>query len=154
MTVDAELFQAVVSRKPDSLTDLHNRLEALAGFASLEAATSLSAANKRIANILKSADEEISGDINTDLFAEDAERELYAAVNAMLDAHQSDLAAGDYASALQRLAGLRDPVDQFFDQVMVMSDDPSQRSNRLLLLEQLRRLFLDIADISALPARN
>jgi glycyl-tRNA synthetase beta chain len=154
LEVNAELFHAVRSRNPASLLDLHHRLNALVEFARLDAATSLSAANKRIANILKSADTRITGDVDTGLFAEDAERQLFSAVSDMLDEHRSDLAASDYASALQRLANLRDPVDQFFEQVMVMTDDEGQRNNRLLLLSQLRKLFLDIADISALPAKS
>jgi glycyl-tRNA synthetase beta chain len=152
VAANAELFQAVRARRPESLLDLHHRIEALAGFARLDAATSLAAANKRIANILKSADEELAGEINAELFEEDAERDLYSAVNTLLAEHESDLAKGDYSSALKRLAGLREPVDRFFDQVMVMTDDPGQRSNRLLLLNQLHLMFLDIADISALPA--
>jgi glycyl-tRNA synthetase beta chain len=92
--------------------------------------------------------------VDPSLFAEDAERELHSAVHGILAAHNSDLAARDYASALSRLAALRTPVDSFFDTVMVMADDTKQRNNRLAQLSQLRKLFLDIADISALPPQN
>jgi glycyl-tRNA synthetase beta chain len=152
--VSAELFNAVQSRAPASLTDLHQRLCALAGFMQLDAASSLAAANKRIANILKSADATDSNSIKEHLFADDEERKLYSALNKILAPHRSDLDARNYAGALNRLASLRAPVDSFFDNVMVMADDEQLRENRLALLNVLRGLFLDIADISALPTKT
>ncbi len=150
-SVSTELFNAVQSRAPASLTDLHQRLCALADFMQLDAASSLAAANKRIANILKSTDATDSAPVKETLFANDEERKLYSALSEILAPHRRDLDARDYASALNRLASLRAPVDSFFDNVMVMSDDEQLRENRLALLNVLRGLFLDIADISALP---
>ena len=153
-SVSTELFNAVQSRAPASLTDLHQRLCALADFMQLDAASSLAAANKRIANILKSANTTGSASVKDNLFADDEERKLYSALSEILAPHRRDLDARDYASALNRLASLRAPVDSFFDNVMVMSDDEQLRENRLALLNVLRGLFLDIADISALPTKT
>ena len=133
---------------------MQQRLHALADFTQLDAADSLAAANKRIANILKSADQSVDAEVDPNLFAEEAERELHSAVHEILAEHNNDLAARDYSSALNRLATLRTPVDSFFDTVMVMADDEKQRNNRLAQLSQLRKLFLDIADISALPSQT
>ena len=149
-----ELFLAVRDRKPNSLVDLHERVCALNQFMQLDAADSLAAANKRIANILKSADVSSETKINVQLFAEDEERNLHGAVQEILSAHEQDLVTRNYASALGRLAELRTPVDKYFDKVMVMADDDDQRMNRLAQLVELRSLFLDIADISGLRTHN
>ena len=80
----------------------------------------------------------------------DEEKQLHAAVIALVPEHESDLANRNYESALQRLAALREPVDGYFDQVMVMTEDEQVRANRLAQLGQLRSLFLDVADISCI----
>lgn len=149
--VTPELFESVRARAPASALDFHERLKAVRSFMTLGEAQSLTAANKRIANILKGAAAETFGAIDPSLFEDDAERRLQSAVSGLTASHREDLAARRYADALRRLAGLREPVDQFFDAVMVMAPDAAQRRNRLALLQCLRDLFLDVADLSAIP---
>jgi glycyl-tRNA synthetase beta chain len=148
--ITPEMFEAVRNRTPASLLDFHQRLGAVQRFMMLESAVSLAAANKRIANILKKAESAATLPVNESLFDADEEKQLYAAVVALVPEHESDLANRNYESALQRLAALREPVDGYFDQVMVMADDDQVRANRLAQLGQLRSLFLDVADISCL----
>lgn len=156
--ISPEMFEAVRSRAPASPLDFQERLLAVHQFMSLDAASSLAAANKRIANILKKAEkgsDKFAGNpVVAELFDADEERALYKAVEAVLPGHQTDLAARNYADVLVRLAELRNPVDGYFDQVMVMSEDDKQRANRLAQLGQLRELFLDVADISCIPTSS
>jgi glycyl-tRNA synthetase beta chain len=151
--ISAEIFEAVLNRRPASPLDFHQRLQAVFNFTKLDAAASLAAANKRIANILKKVDDTQTRQVVAELFSEQEERTLHMAVTSILDGHQADLDNRNYESALQRLAALRDPVDRYFDEVMVMSEDQNQRANRLAQLQQLRTLFLDVADISGIPGR-
>ncbi len=116
----------------------------LAGFAESEKGQAVAAANKRIANILKKAGT-VPADVDPALLAEPAEKALYAA---LLEAE--DRFPDEPAGQLERLAGLREPVDRFFDEVLVMAEDPAVRANRLALLARLRRLFLHLADVSQL----
>ena len=145
-----ETFDAVLARQPRSLVDFDRRLAAVQKFLQLEQAESLAAANKRIANILRQAGDPEGLAVATGLLAEDAERALYEGLGRARDALLPLLESRDYAGALVRLAELREPVDRFFDDVMVMADDEAVRRNRLALLGALRALFLDIADISRL----
>jgi len=149
--ITAEIFESVRSRAPTSLLDFHQRLGAVQRFMALDSAESLAAANKRIANILKKADT-TSGDINESLFDAQEEKQLHSAVLTLLPEHEADLASRNYEAALERLAALRAPVDGYFDQVMVMADDEQVRANRLAQLEQLRGLFLGVADISCIQS--
>lgn len=155
--ITSDMFEAVRTRRPPSLVDFRDRLVAVADFMTLEPAVSLAAANKRTANILKKSgvvyDESAPLDIT--LLHDDAERVLYHAMQSA----QKDVAPlvekRSYAEALRRLSELRTPVDAFFDDVMVMTDDAAVRANRLTLLAELRALFFDIADISRLiPAQD
>ncbi|MCP4090897.1 MAG: glycine--tRNA ligase subunit beta [Gammaproteobacteria bacterium] len=148
--ITAEMFEAVRNRAPASPLDFHQRLAAVQQFMGLEAATSLAAANKRIANILKKADVGLTKNIDESLFDIKEEQLLYNAVTALQPDHQADLTNRNYSRVLQRLADLHSPVDGYFDQVMVMDENKQRRSNRLAQLEQLRSLFLDVADISCL----
>jgi len=150
--ISTEMFDAVKIRKPQSPLDIHQRLLAVQQFVAMDEADSLAAANKRIANILRKAGDTPAQPVLTDLFEADAESALYAATLELIKAHKQDLEKREYATALQRLAGLRAQVDAYFDEVMVMTDDKKQRSNRLAQLNQLRNLFLDVADISCIPA--
>jgi len=152
-SVSAEMFAAVAARQPSSLLDFHARLSAVRNFMQHESAASLAAANKRIANILRKADAELSSadgslSVNLKIFEAQAETTLHDAITQLSDSHARDLAERNYESLLIRLAGLREPVDSYFDEVMVMADDTAQRENRLAQLGQLRKLFLDVADIS------
>lgn len=150
--VSAEMFEAVRVRTPASALDFHARLLAVRDFMSMSEARSLAVANKRIANILRGVAEELPADVQPRLFEAAEEHALYNALTALLPRHHSTLAAREYADALRRLASLRDPVDAFFTSVMVMTEDTERRRNRLALLHQLRCLFLDVADLSCLPA--
>lgn len=148
--ITAEVFESVRVRRPASLLDFDARLTAVAAFLELEPAASLAAANKRIANILRQAGKIDFGAVDAALLENEAETELYQALK---DAEQTVtplVAERAYTEALQRLAGLREPVDRFFDDVMVMTDNEAARRNRLSLLARLRALFLGIADVSRL----
>jgi len=149
--ISPEMFEAVRSRAPTSPLDFQERLLAVHHFMSLEAASSLAAANKRIANLLKKTKETNNSSVNEALFDIQEEKGLHKAVTALLPDHQAALAKRDYASVFRRLAELREPIDSYFDQVMVLTDDEKLRANRLAQLGQLRGLFLDIADISGIP---
>jgi len=145
-----ETFDAVLARSPSSLVDFDRRLGAVQAFINLDAAASLAAANKRIANILRQAEGEDTGAVTEQLLSDDAERALWKSLGETTDVVRPLLAAHDYTRALTALAELRAPIDLFFDDVMVMTDDDATRNNRLALLTELRALFLDIADISRL----
>jgi glycyl-tRNA synthetase beta chain len=148
--LDTETFDAVMARQPASLVDFELRLHAVQAFLGLDEAQSLASANKRIANILRQAEITETTDIDESLLEQGAERALYDALVSAEVTVRPLLEERDYTRALQKLAGLREPVDRFFDDVMVMADDDTVRSNRLALLAGLRALFLDVADLSRL----
>jgi glycyl-tRNA synthetase beta chain len=145
-----ETFDAVLARAPTSLVDFDRRLEAVQAFIALEPAASLAAANKRVANILRKAEVVSVGEVRRKLLSEPAETALAEAVAEATATVTPMLEARQYTEALSALASLRGPVDQFFDDVMVMAEDKATRNNRLALLSQMRALFLDVADISRL----
>ncbi len=145
-----ETFEAVMLRQPTSLLDFDRRLAAVQTFAHLEQAESLAAANKRIANILHKAGGAASLRVDKKLLQDDAELALFSALESVRQKVEPLLAVRGYAEVLNELADLRDPIDRFFDDVMVMDDNESVRNNRLALLNELRALFLDVADISRL----
>ncbi|WP_188008963.1 glycine--tRNA ligase subunit beta [Grimontia hollisae] len=147
-SVDA--IQAVLAMRPTQPADFDKRVKAVTHFRSLDAAESLAAANKRVGNILAKFDGELSDTINSELLVEDAEKALADKVTAMVDALAPVFAAGDYQTALTQLAELREPVDTFFDNVMVMAEDEALKANRLALLNTLRSQFMNVADISLL----
>jgi len=146
-----EMFDAVLATKPSSPLDFDARLKALRAFLDLPEATSLAAANKRIANILRKAGELQSRAVEVEALKDPAEVRLFDAMRSLEEAVATALAQREYANALGRLAQLRPPVDAFFEQVMVMDEDPRLRANRLALLAQLHGLFIGIADLSRLP---
>ena len=133
-------------------------MDAVQSFRALPEAASLAAANKRIANILRQVDEINPGaprrrsEVDPALFTEPAEGSLAARVSEVAPGVEELLARGDYAEAMATLAGLREGVDDFFDRVQVMTDDPAVRGNRLALLARIGDLFLETADISRLQA--
>jgi glycyl-tRNA synthetase beta chain len=145
-----ETFDAVMARQPASLVDFDRRLAAVQTFARLEQAESLAAANKRIANILRKAGDPEGLEIKKKRLEEGAEMALFNALGNAREKVAPMLRERRYAQVLNELADLRDPVDRFFDDVMVMADDEAVRNNRLALLGDLRALFLDVADISRL----
>ncbi|MUL16774.1 glycine--tRNA ligase subunit beta [Aliivibrio fischeri] len=145
-----DIIQAVLARRPTKPADFDKRVKAVSHFRELDAAESLAAANKRVGNILAKFDGELAQEIDLALLQEDAEKALAEKVEILAEALEPVFAAGNYQEALSRLAELREPVDAFFDNVMVMADDEALKTNRLTLLNKLRNLFLDIADISLL----
>ena len=145
-----ETFDAVMVRQPASLVDFDRRLAAVQTFARLDQAASLAAANKRIANILRKAGDPEDLSIKSKLFELDAEHALHTTLENAREKVGPMLEQRRYAEILNELADLRDPVDRFFDDVMVMAEDDAVRENRLALLGELRGLFLDVADISRL----
>ena len=150
--VSAEMFESVRVRAPASPLDFHARMQAVRSFLSMAEAEGLAVANKRIANILKGVSDAVPERVDPALFDAREERRLQETLDGLLPLHRSAVASRRYAEVLRHLAALRDPVDEFFTAVMVMTDDTARRRNRLALLQQLRRLFLDVADLSCLPA--
>ncbi|UXI68614.1 glycine--tRNA ligase subunit beta [Tahibacter amnicola] len=147
-----DLFEAVRALAPGDLSDFDARLRAVGEFARLPEAAALAAANKRIGNILRQAGQVEFGQIQTNLLGTGAESGLHDALVNAQAATAPLIADRTYVAVLKRLAELRDPVDAFFNDVMVMADDAAVRQNRLTLLAQLRQLFLHVADISVLQA--
>lgn len=147
LTID--VIQAVQALDPASPLDFDARVKAVSHFKTLPEAQALAAANKRVANIL-AKETNVSSHVDVNLLSEQAEKNLYQALQAITPIVNPLLQARDYTPALTELAALRAPIDAFFDGVMVMADDASVRQNRLGLLAQLRALFMSVADISVL----
>ncbi|KJF97594.1 glycine--tRNA ligase subunit beta [Photobacterium leiognathi] len=145
-----DVIQAVLAMHPTQPADFDKRVKAVSHFRELDAAESLAAANKRVGNILAKFDGELPTTVDNSLLVEAAEKELAEKVTAVVTALEPVFAAGDYQTALTELASLREPVDAFFDNVMVMADDEKLKVNRLALLNLLRNQFLKVADISLL----
>jgi glycyl-tRNA synthetase beta chain len=149
----AQEVDAVLSVRPQRLSAIPKRLAAVRAFAALPEAASLAAANKRVGNILKKEGIGANVDaVNSKLMKEPAEQALHHALSKIAPKADAAFAAGDYAASLQALAALRVPVDDFFDNVMVNSEDASLRANRLALLSQLHQAMNRVADISKLAA--
>ncbi|OHX19076.1 glycine--tRNA ligase subunit beta [Chromobacterium sphagni] len=142
-------IDAVLAQAPSRLSEVRAVLAAVAQFKALPEAAALAAANKRVKNILKKAEGGITA-VNPALFAEDAERALFDAVETLAPAVDAKFAAHDFAAALAQLSSLKAPVDAFFDGVMVMAEDAAVRANRIALLARLAELFNRVADISLL----
>ena len=151
VAITTEMFDAVRASEPVSPLDFGARLQALGRFLALPEAASLTAANKRISNILRKAEPGTGGAVDTGTLRESAEKALHEALAAVVVDTDRALAKRDYATALARLATLRPAVDGFFDTVMVNAEDQNLRRNRLALLAALRRQFTRIADLSCLP---
>jgi glycyl-tRNA synthetase beta chain len=145
-----DVIQAVLARHPTKPADFDRRVKAVSHFRELEAAESLAAANKRVGNILAKYDGELTEEIDLALLQAGEETSLAQHVEVLAEALEPAFATGNYQQALTQLAALRDPVDAFFDNVMVMAEDEALKKNRLTLLNKLRNLFLQIADISLL----
>lgn len=149
--IPVEVFKAVSARNLSRPLDIQRRVHAVHAFSQLPEAAALAAANKRVSNILdKLEDGHCFGEVRDALLVEPQEQALAAELASLGSESAGLLAGGDYAGALACLAGLRAPVDAFFDDVMVNVDDAALRNNRLNLLRSLRDLFLEVADISQL----
>lgn len=147
---EAEIILAVLAQRPTEPVDFDQRVKAVSEFKQHESAAALAAANKRVGNILAKNPAELADSVNTELLEAEQERTLYQLVSAKQTELAPVFANRQYQQALAELATLRPAVDAFFDNVMVMADDEAVKLNRLLLLSQLRNLFLQIADISVL----
>ena len=147
--IAVDVIQAVLARRPTRPADFDARVRAVSHFRTLDSAEALAAANKRVSNILAKADAAI-GEINLTACVEPAEKNLAEAVLALRTEVQPLITQGDYTAVLDKLANLRAPVDNFFDNVMVNAEDPALRQNRLAILNTLQSLFLQVADISVL----
>jgi glycyl-tRNA synthetase beta chain len=147
----AQEIDAVLSLRPQRLGDVRRRLDAVRAFAALPQATALAAANKRITNILKKADQ-VDGNVQAELLHEPAEQALHQAMAALTPEAHAQWERGDYTASLQTLAALREPVDAFFEDVMVNAEQPELRRNRLVLLQQLHQSMNRVADLSRLAS--
>ncbi|SFV09812.1 glycine--tRNA ligase subunit beta [Pseudoduganella namucuonensis] len=148
-------IEAVVAQNPDRLDDIVQRLEAVQAFAALPESVSLAGANKRITNILKKNEEalaQVAAGVNNALLQDEAEKKLAASIARVQPEVDAAFAKGDFAGTLKTLAQLRDDVDAFFNDVMVMAEDVALRNNRLALLSSLHGMMNRVADISKLAA--
>jgi glycyl-tRNA synthetase beta chain len=148
--IGAEVYEAVAEVHPTRPADFELRLRAVLEFRALPEAAALAAANKRIRNLLRKASDDVPDTVDDSLFASPEEQALWDALRAKELELEPLLATADYTAALQRLAALREPIDRFFDGVMVMVEEPAVRVNRLALLGSLYRLFRQVADVGQL----
>ncbi len=148
--VETNTVHAVAAGRTGSIADFMARARAVQRFADDPAVASLIAANKRASNLLKQSEVNTFEDVDIESLQEKEEKHLFSAIAETEERLNGLLDNGDYAACLSELAGLREPVDRFFDKVMVMTDDESVRRNRLALLEALRRQFSQIADVARL----
>ena len=147
----AQEVDAVLALNPQRLGDVRQRLLAVRAFAALPESAALAAANKRIGNVLKKAGD-VAPHVNPALFKEAAETQLHQTMQQLLPTSLAQFEAGDYTASLQTLAALRQPVDAYFDGVMVNAEDPALRLNRQGLLKSLHVAMNRVADLSRLSA--
>ena len=148
--VSVDTIQAVQAINPHMPLDFDQRIRAVQAFSELSQASMLADSNKRVANILAKSETSVADTVDEALLSEPAEQNLYANVKQAQTRVQPLLEQADYTQVLQTLASLDEPLTQFFDNVMVNSDDAALKNNRLALLKQVRALFLTVADISEL----
>ncbi|MDX2503803.1 MAG: glycine--tRNA ligase subunit beta [Gammaproteobacteria bacterium] len=151
-SIAPDVFDSVVALMPTQPYDFACRIEAVNQFKQLDAAESLAAANKRITNILKKLDGQLPESIDSNLFLENAEKRLAEQLKSVSERIEPLLTQSQYTQALTELSGLREVVDQFFDDVMVMADDEALKNNRIALLNQLHGQFMQVADLSLLQS--
>ena len=149
--VAVDVFDSVLAQQPTQPFDFDQRVKAVNAFRELPEAESLSAANKRIANILKDTST-AKQKVDVSLLKENAEKKLYETLQVLTGKVEPLFKERNYQEALSALANLRESVDKFFDDVMVMVDDEKLKNNRLALLQSLRSLFLEVADLSRLQS--
>lgn len=147
--IGAEIFQAVLSVSPTSLLDFDKRAKAVVKFKNLKEAQDLAAAFKRVNNI-QAKSGRVTDPVNESLLSDDAEKSLVTKLNALMPEINSLYESGEYDKAMEKLADLRDDVDNFFDKVMVNAEDPAVKNNRLAILNELSMVFSRTADISVL----
>jgi glycyl-tRNA synthetase beta chain len=147
----AQEVDAVMALRPARLSQVSQFMSAVHAFAALPESPALAAANKRIGNILKKAGE-VEAHVNPALLQEDAEKNLYAAMQKLLPESEAQFKAGDYTASLQTLSALRAQVDAFFDDVMVNAEAMDLRLNRQGLLKSLQVVMNRVADLSRLAS--
>lgn len=150
--ISVDVYDAVIALRPTRPIDFDRRIHAVNEFRSLDEAESLAAANKRIGNILKKIDGKLPDRIDVKLLTEKAEKELHDNLQNIYSSVNPKMDTGEYSVALKELASLRDSIDQFFEQVMVMADDEALKNNRIALLNKLHGLFIKAADLSRLQS--
>lgn len=143
---------AVLSLSPNQLAEVPRRLAAVQAFANLPEAPALAAANKRVSNILKKVEGEVTAEVNASMLQEPAEKALHQALENTKPKADQLFETGDYAASLQALAALKAPVDRFFEDVMVNAEDPALKANRLGLLATLHQAMNRVADLSKLAS--
>ncbi|KAE9650028.1 glycine--tRNA ligase subunit beta [Pseudomonas fluorescens] len=148
--VDVSVYLSVRALQPGSALDFDQRVQAVQAFRKLPEADALAAVNKRVSNLLSKAEGLGNGDVDPGLFADAKEFSLNSAIAKAENAVKPLIAERNYAEALARLATLREPVDAFFEAVMINAEDAGVRKNRYAMLARLRGLFVNIADISTL----
>lgn len=150
--ITVDVIDAVLANRPTHPSNVAAKIEALVSFRKLSNAESLAAANKRIRNILKKVDRKDIGQVDVGLFREQAETALHNALEDLFADVEKMFAAHKYEQALNTLADLRQPVDHFFDDVMVMDKDEQLKNNRIALLSKIDSLFMQVADFSRLQS--
>ncbi|AZF34831.1 Glycyl-tRNA synthetase beta chain [Pseudomonas sp. R1-43-08] len=148
--VDVSVYLSVRALQPGSALDFDQRVQAVQAFRKLPEADALAAVNKRVSNLLSKADNLGTAEVDPGLFADAKEFSLNSAIAKAENAVKPLIAERNYAEALARLASLREPVDAFFEAVMINAEDAGVRKNRYAMLARLRGLFINIADISVL----
>jgi glycyl-tRNA synthetase beta chain len=148
---DVRTVDAVIGQRPP-LQQVARRVEAVRAFQRLDESAALAAANKRVGNILKKSDGASARAVDAALLMEPGEIALHRALGEVTPLAQARFDAGDYAASLRALAALRQPVDAFFDNVMVNAEEPALRANRLALLAGLHDAMNRVADLSKLAA--
>ncbi|WP_395609874.1 glycine--tRNA ligase subunit beta [Pseudomonas sp. B22129] len=148
--VDVATYLSVRALQPGSALDFDQRVQAVQAFRKLPEADALAAVNKRVSNLLSKADNLGNAEVDPGLFADAKEFSLNSAIAKAENAVKPLIAERNYAEALARLASLREPVDAFFEAVMINAEDAGVRKNRYAMLARLRGLFINIADISVL----
>lgn len=152
--VSIEPVRSVLKLELDDVTDIVARVEAVTQFMKLEASQALASANKRVSNLMEKSGDAGKAELKPQLFEETAESELAAQIDRVAKEINPLLENKDYGGALVAMATLREAVDQVFDKVMIMAENPQVRANRLALLAKLRAMFLRVADISELPSES
>ena len=150
--VAVDVILAVLAKRPTEPADFDKRIKAVNHFRTLPSAESLAAANKRVGNILAKYSGELPEQVDASLLSEVQEQALASQIDAMKERVEPMIDTGDYQHALTALSELKEAIDAFFDHVMVMAEDEAVKVNRLTMLSQLRKLFVQIADISLLQS--
>ena len=150
--ISVDVIQAVLANAPTAPLDFEKRISAVSHFKSMSEAETLAAANKRVGNILAKFNGELFSEFKSTLATEQAEIDLANTFATISNKVQPLQKARDYKAVLAELSQIKQPIDEFFDNVMVMADDEQVKINRLTLLSEIRNSFLAIADISLLQS--